>query len=47
MLFELLWVEDLRWSMLGTSIIVTATNFCALNYGLANDSNGHRNMDRY
>ena len=41
--FEVRCVEDLRWCIPGTSIIVTATNFCAPNYGFAADGGGHCN----
>ncbi|KAF6144559.1 hypothetical protein GIB67_006051 [Kingdonia uniflora] len=41
--FELRCVEDLRWCIPGTSIIVTVTNFCAPNYGLEVDGGGHCN----
>ncbi|XP_068646895.1 expansin-A13-like [Aristolochia californica] len=41
--FEIRCVEDLRWCIPGTSIIVTATNFCAPNYGLPGDGGGHCN----
>ncbi|XP_010247559.1 PREDICTED: expansin-A13-like [Nelumbo nucifera] len=41
--FELRCVEDLRWCIPGTSIIVTVTNFCAPNYGLPSDGGGHCN----
>ncbi|PSR72442.1 Expansin-A13 like [Actinidia chinensis var. chinensis] len=41
--FEVRCVEDLRWCIPGTSIIVTATNFCAPNYGFADDGGGHCN----
>ncbi|KAK9115739.1 hypothetical protein Sjap_014686 [Stephania japonica] len=38
--FELRCVDDVRWCIPGTSIVVTATNFCAPNYGLAGDGGG-------
>ncbi|KAK6927790.1 RlpA-like protein, double-psi beta-barrel domain [Dillenia turbinata] len=41
--FELRCVEDLRWCIPGTSIIVTATNFCAPNFGFPADAGGHCN----
>ncbi|TXG69835.1 hypothetical protein EZV62_004770 [Acer yangbiense] len=41
--FELRCVEDLRWCIPGTSIIVTVTNFCAPNYGFTPDGGGHCN----
>lgn len=41
--FEVRCVEDLRWCIPGTSIIVTATNFCAPNYGFDLDGGGHCN----
>lgn len=41
--FELRCVDDLRWCIPGTSIIVTATNFCAPNYGFDPDGGGHCN----
>ena len=41
--FELRCVEELRWCIPGTSIILTATNFCAPNYGFAADAGGHCN----
>lgn len=41
--FEVKCVEDLRWCIPGTSIIVTATNFCAPNYGFEPDGGGHCN----
>ncbi|CAL5371503.1 unnamed protein product [Camellia sinensis] len=41
--FEIRCVEDLRWCIPGTSIIVTATNFCAPNYGFSSVSGGHCN----
>ncbi|KAG5534386.1 hypothetical protein RHGRI_022495 [Rhododendron griersonianum] len=41
--FEVRCVEDLRWCIPGTSIIVTATNFCAPNYGFAADGGGNCN----
>lgn len=41
--FELRCVDDLRWCIPGTSIILTATNFCAPNYGFPADSGGHCN----
>jgi hypothetical protein len=36
-------VEDLKYCLPGTSIVVTATNFCAPNYGLPADAGGHCN----
>ncbi|CAH8325520.1 unnamed protein product [Eruca vesicaria subsp. sativa] len=41
--FELRCVDDLRWCIPGTSIIVTATNFCAPNYGFDLEAGGHCN----
>ncbi|KAG5622959.1 hypothetical protein H5410_008177 [Solanum commersonii] len=41
--YEVRCVEDLRWCIPGTSIIVTATNFCAPNYGFDLDGGGHCN----
>lgn len=41
--FELRCVDDLRWCIPGTSIILTATNFCAPNYGFLADGGGHCN----
>ncbi|KAJ4974205.1 hypothetical protein NE237_007379 [Protea cynaroides] len=41
--FELRCVDDLKYCIPGTSIIVTATNFCAPNYGLIADAGGHCN----
>lgn len=41
--FELRCVDDMRWCIPGTSIIVTATNFCAPNYGFTADGGGHCN----
>ena len=41
--FELRCVDDLRWCIPGTSIILTATNFCAPNYGFPADGGGHCN----
>ncbi|KZV22721.1 expansin precursor [Dorcoceras hygrometricum] len=41
--FELRCMEDLRWCIPGTSIIVTATNFCAPNYGFDADGGGKCN----
>ncbi|KAK4771866.1 hypothetical protein SAY86_013641 [Trapa natans] len=41
--FELRCVEDLKWCIPGTTIIVTATNFCAPNYGFPSDGGGHCN----
>lgn len=41
--FEIRCVEDLRWCIAGTSIVVTATNFCPPNYGLPADGGGHCN----
>lgn len=36
-------MEDSRWCLPGTSIIVTATNFCAPNYGFTAEGGGHCN----
>ncbi|KAJ0703683.1 putative rlpA-like protein, double-psi beta-barrel [Helianthus annuus] len=41
--FEVKCVDDLRWCIPGTSIIVTATNFCAPNYGFPADGGGKCN----
>ena len=41
--FQLRCVEDLRWCIPGTSIIVTVTNFCAPNYGFTAEGGGHCN----
>lgn len=41
--YEVRCVEDLRWCIPGTSIIVTATNFCAPNYGFPADGGGKCN----
>ncbi|KAL8136361.1 hypothetical protein V2J09_002362 [Rumex salicifolius] len=41
--FELRCVDDLRNCIPGTSIIVTATNFCAPNYGFSADAGGRCN----
>ncbi|KAI4307701.1 hypothetical protein L6164_030861 [Bauhinia variegata] len=41
--FELKCVDDLRWCIPGTSIIVTVTNFCAPNYGFTSEGGGHCN----
>jgi hypothetical protein len=41
--FELRCVDDLKWCIPGTSIIVTATNFCAPNYGFTVEGGGHCN----
>lgn len=41
--YQIKCVEDLRWCIPGTSIIVTATNFCAPNYGFEKDGGGHCN----
>ncbi|GMG99547.1 hypothetical protein Nepgr_001387 [Nepenthes gracilis] len=41
--FELRCVDDLRYCIPGTSIIVTATNFCAPNYGFTADGGGRCN----
>ncbi|GJN26628.1 hypothetical protein PR202_gb14577 [Eleusine coracana subsp. coracana] len=38
--YEVKCVEDLKYCLPGTSIIVTATNFCAPNYGLPADAGG-------
>ncbi|KAF3784660.1 Expansin-A13 [Nymphaea thermarum] len=38
--YELKCVEDLQWCIPGTSIVVTATNFCPPNYALPLDSGG-------
>ncbi|KAJ8753379.1 hypothetical protein K2173_019778 [Erythroxylum novogranatense] len=41
--FQVRCVDDLRWCIPGTSIIVTVTNFCAPNYGFPADGGGHCN----
>jgi hypothetical protein len=41
--YEVKCVEDLKYCLPGTSIVVTATNFCAPNYGLPADAGGHCN----
>jgi hypothetical protein len=41
--FEVRCVDDLRWCIPGTSIIVTATNFCAPNFGFTADGGGRCN----
>nr|QOL70776.1 expansin [Lilium tsingtauense] len=41
--FEVRCVEELRYCIPGTSIVVTATNFCAPNFGLPSDAGGHCN----
>ncbi|XP_019459877.1 PREDICTED: expansin-A13-like [Lupinus angustifolius] len=41
--FEVRCVDDLKWCIPGTSIIVTATNFCAPNYGFTSEGGGHCN----
>ncbi|TYI18380.1 hypothetical protein ES332_A07G085700v1 [Gossypium tomentosum] len=41
--FELRCVDDLRWCIPGTSYIVTATNFCAPNYGFTAEGGGRCN----
>lgn len=41
--YELRCVDDLRWCIPGTSIIVTATNFCSPNYGFTAEGGGHCN----
>lgn len=41
--YEIRCVEDLKWCIAGTSIIVAATNFCPPNYGLPADGGGHCN----
>ncbi|CAN6276705.1 unnamed protein product [Urochloa humidicola] len=41
--YEVRCVEDLKYCLPGTSIVVTATNFCAPNYGLPADAGGHCN----
>uniref|UniRef100_A0A0D9W8M0 Expansin n=1 Tax=Leersia perrieri TaxID=77586 RepID=A0A0D9W8M0_9ORYZ len=38
--YEVKCVEDLKYCLPGTSIVVTATNFCAPNFGLAADAGG-------
>ncbi|XP_039137580.1 expansin-A10 [Dioscorea cayenensis subsp. rotundata] len=38
--YEVRCVEELRFCIAGTSIAVTATNFCAPNYGLPSDAGG-------
>ncbi|KAJ6935987.1 expansin-A13-like [Populus alba x Populus x berolinensis] len=41
--FELKCVDDLRWCIPGTAIIVSVTNFCAPNYGFTSDGGGKCN----
>ncbi|GLT57683.1 hypothetical protein SLA2020_306370 [Shorea laevis] len=41
--FELRCVDDVRWCIPGTSVIVTATNFCPPNYGFTPDGGGRCN----
>lgn len=41
--FEVRCVKELRWCIAGTSVIVTATNFCPPNYGFEPDGGGHCN----
>ncbi|CAI0439948.1 unnamed protein product [Linum tenue] len=41
--FELRCVDDLRWCIPGTSIILAVTNFCPPNYGFPSDGGGHCN----
>jgi hypothetical protein len=41
--YEVRCVENLKYCLPGTSIVVTATNFCAPNYGLPADAGGHCN----
>ncbi|WOL07340.1 hypothetical protein Cni_G16080 [Canna indica] len=38
--YEVRCVEELRYCLPGTSIVVTVTNFCAPNYGLPTDAGG-------
>ncbi|KAG8082977.1 hypothetical protein GUJ93_ZPchr0014g47552 [Zizania palustris] len=38
--YEVKCVEDLKYCLPGTSIVVTATNFCAPNFGLPADAGG-------
>ncbi|XP_020085568.1 expansin-A10-like isoform X1 [Ananas comosus] len=38
--YEVRCVQELRYCLPGTSIVVTATNFCAPNYGLPADAGG-------
>ncbi|KAI0500822.1 hypothetical protein KFK09_019039 [Dendrobium nobile] len=38
--YEVRCVEELRYCIPGTSIVLTATNFCAPNYGLPSDAGG-------
>lgn len=38
--YEVRCVEELRYCLPGTSIVLTATNFCAPNYGLPADAGG-------
>lgn len=42
--FQVRCVEDLKWCIPGTTTIVTATNFCAPNYGFEADGGGHCNF---
>lgn len=42
--FEVRCVEDLKYCIPGTSIIVTATNFCAPNYAFEAESGGKCNV---
>ena len=44
--FQVRCVEDLRWCIPRTSIIVTAINFCAPNYGFEADGGGHCNFPK-
>lgn len=38
--YEIRCVSELKYCLPGTSIVVTATNFCAPNYGLLGDAGG-------
>ncbi|RAL43597.1 hypothetical protein DM860_017340 [Cuscuta australis] len=41
--YEVKCADDLRWCIPGTSVIVTATNFCPPNYNFDPDAGGHCN----